>query len=184
MSELTVGSRYAKSLIDLAIEQKQLEEVNQDMELFVRTLKANHELQAVLSNPIISHDKKIKILDAVFAGKVGKATTAFFKIMITKSRSEVLYYTGQEFINQYNLKKNIVKAKVTSAVELSAANKKTITDLVKEAVGATSTIILETKVDPTLIGGFVLTVGDRQIDNSIANSLKKLKNEFAHGVVE
>ncbi len=184
MSELTVGSRYAKSLIDLAIEQKQLEEVNKDMELFVHTLKANHQLQAVLSNPIISHDKKIKILDAIFGGKVSKATISFFKIMINKSRGEVLFYTAQEFINQYNLKKNIVKAKVISAVELSAANKKNITSIVNEAVGKTSTIILETKVDPALIGGFVLTVGDKQIDNSIANSLKKLKNEFAHGVVE
>jgi F-type H+-transporting ATPase subunit delta len=184
MSELTVGSRYAKSLIDLAIEQKSLEEVRGDMELFVQTLKANHELQSVLSNPIISHDKKIKILDAIFAGKVGKATIGFFKIMINKSRGEVLYYTGQEFINQYNLKKNIVKAKITSAVELSEANKKTVTDLVKAEVGGNCSIILETKVDPTLIGGFILTVGDRQIDNSIANSLKKLKNEFAHGVVE
>jgi len=182
MSELTVGSRYAKSLIDLAIEQKSLEEVKKDMELFVHTLKVNHELQSVLSNPIISHDKKIKILDAIFGDKVGKATIGFFKIMINKSRGEVLYYTGQEFINQYNLKKGIVKARVTSAVELSAANKKTITDLVKAQIGGN--IVLETKVDPNIIGGFVLTVGDRQIDDSIATSLKRLKNEFAHGVVE
>ena len=184
MSELTVGSRYAKSLIDLAIEQNSLEEVRKDMDLFVNTLKVNHELQTVLSNPIISHDKKIKILDALFEGKVSKATIAFFKIMINKSRGEVLYYTGQEFINQYNLKKNIVNAKITSAVELSEANKKTVTELVKAEVGGDATIILETKIDPALIGGFILTVGDRQIDNSIANSLKKLKNEFAHGVVE
>ena len=184
MSELTVGARYAKALIDLAIEQKSLEEVNNDMEFFIRTLKSHHELQAVLANPIISHDKKIKILDALFAGKVNAATIGFFKIMINKSRGEVLFYTAQEFVNQYNLKKNIVKAKVISAVELSAANKKTVTDLVKAEVGGNATIILETKVDPSLIGGFILTVGDRQIDNSIATSLKKLKNEFAHGVVE
>jgi len=184
MSELTVGSRYAKSLIDLAVEQNSLEAVRGDMELFVQTLKTNHQLQTVLANPIISHDKKIKILDGLFEGKVSKATIGFFNIMINKSRGEVLFYTAQEFINQYNAKNNIVKAKIVTAVELSEANKKTVTDLVKAEVGGDCSIILETKVDPTLIGGFILTVGDRQIDNSIANSLKKLKNEFAHGVVE
>jgi len=184
MSELTVGSRYAKSLIDLAIEQNSLEEVKNDMDLFVHTLKANHELQTVLSNPIISHDKKLKILDAVFADKVGKATIGFFKIMVNKSRGEVLFYTAQEFVNQYNLKKNIVKARIVSAVQLSEANKKMVADLVKAEIGTDCSIILETKVDPALIGGFILTVGDRQIDDSIANSLKKLRNEFAHGVVE
>ena len=181
MSELTVGARYAKSLIDLAQDENILEEVKKDMELFIEVVKHNHELHAVLRNPIISHDKKVKILDAIFGGKVSKATVGFFKIMISKSRGEVLYYTAQEFINQYNAKKNIIKALVTSATPLSAANQKQIADLVAAEVGGD--IILQTKVDPALIGGFVLTVGDRQIDTSIASSLKKLKLEFAQKAV-
>jgi len=182
MSELTVGARYAKSLIDLAEEQKSLEAVKNDMELFVRTLKANTQLQAVLRNPIIPHDKKIKILDAVFSKEVGPAAIGFFKIMINKSRGEVLYYTAQEFINQYNAKKNIVKALVTSATPLSDDNKAKITALIQKEIGGN--IILQTKVDPSLIGGFVLTVGDRQVNTSIANALKKLKSEFAQKVIE
>ncbi|MEO6524867.1 MAG: ATP synthase F1 subunit delta [Mucilaginibacter sp.] len=181
MSELTVGARYAKSLIDLAQDENILEEVKKDMELFIDVVKQNHELYAVLRNPIISHDKKVKILDAIFGAKVSKATIGFFKIMVTKSRGEVLYYTAQEFINQYNTKKNIIKALVTSATPLSAANQKQIADLVAAEVGGN--IILQTKVDPALIGGFVLTVGDRQIDTSIASSLKKLKLEFAQKAV-
>ena len=181
MSELTVGARYAKSLIDLAQDENILEQVKGDMELFIGVVKHNHELFAVLRNPIISHDKKVKILDAIFGDKVSKATTGFFKIMISKSRGEVLYYTAQEFINQYNAKKNIIKALVTSATPLSAANQKQIADLVAAEVGGH--IILQTKVDPALIGGFVLTVGDRQIDTSIASSLKKLKLEFAQKAV-
>jgi len=177
MSELTVGARYAKSLIDLSQEENILEEVKNDMVLFIDVVKHSHELHAVLRNPIIAHAKKIRILDAIFGGKVSNATIGFFKIMITKSRGEVLYYTAQEFINQYNVKKNIVKALVTSATPLSEANKKQIAALVEAEVGGN--ILLETKVDPSLIGGFVLTVGDRQVDTSIANSLKKLKMEFA-----
>jgi len=177
MSELTVGARYAKSLIDLAEGENTLDEVKGDMEFFIRVIKANSELYAVLANPIISHEKKIKILDAIFEGKVNQATINFFKIMIDKRRGEVLYYTAQEFINLYNVKKNIIKALVVTATPLSETNKKQFTDIVTSQVGGN--IALQTKVNPDLIGGFILTVGDRQIDASIASDLKKLKADFA-----
>jgi F-type H+-transporting ATPase subunit delta len=180
MSELTVATRYAKSLIDLAVENKSLEETRKDMELFSQTLRANHELQAVLSNPIIAHNKKIKILEAVFGDKVSKVTDSFFRIMVNKSRSEILYPASKEFINQYNIIKHIVRAYVTSATPLSAENKKNV---VAELEAATKgTIELHTKVDPNLIGGFVLTIGDLQVDTSISSSLNRLKQDFARGV--
>jgi len=181
MSELTVASRYAKSLIDLAAEQKSVEDVKKDMELFYHTLKANPELKAVLANPIVSHLRKIKILDEIFSKKVSKVSIAFFKLMINKSRGEVLYTTAQEYVNMYDVKNNIVHANVVSAVELSAANKKAMVTDIESATGGT--VKLNAKVDPSLIGGFVLTVGDRQIDTSIANDLKKLKKEFARRVI-
>lgn len=180
MSELTVATRYAKSLIDLAQEENALEAIRKDMELFTQTLRASHELQAVLANPIIAHIKKIKILEAIFAGKIHKVTDSFFKIMINKSRSEVLYATAREFINQYNVIKNIVRANVVSATPLSEENKKKIVGELQDVTGGT--IELHAKVDPKLIGGFVLTVGDRQIDTSISSSLNRLKTDFARGV--
>ncbi|WP_158989276.1 ATP synthase F1 subunit delta [Mucilaginibacter sp. L196] len=181
MSEITVAIRYAKSLIDLAVEQKSLEAVNADMEFFVRTIKANSELNAVLVNPIIYHDKKVQILDAIFGGKVSPVTIAFFKLMVNKNRAEVLYPAAQEFINQYDIINNITKATVVSAAELSEANKKTI---VAEIEASTKGIVkLTAKVDPALIGGFILTVGDIQVDTSISSSLTKLKKEFSQAAV-
>ncbi|MDB5009724.1 MAG: synthase subunit delta, partial [Mucilaginibacter sp.] len=76
MSELTVASRYAKSLIDLAQEQKVLDEINNDMVFFLHTLKANPQLSAVLGNPIISHTKKLNILTDIFASRVNKLSIA------------------------------------------------------------------------------------------------------------
>ena len=180
MSEITVAIRYAKALIDLAIEQKALEKVKDDMELFVHTIKANPELHAVLANPIIHHDKKVKILDAIFGDKVSKVTILFFNLMVNKSRAEIIYPAALEFVNQYDVIKNITIATVVSATELSAANKKTIiTEIEADTKG---TVKLVTKVDPNLIGGFILTVGDRQLDTSISSSLSKLKKEFAQVV--
>lgn len=181
MSELTVAFRYAKSLIDLAGEQNTLEAIKQDMDLFVQTLKSNPQLQAVLRNPIISHDKKLNILKALFAGKVSKASESFFAIMVTKNRAEILFHTAQEFINQYNIKKHIVTATVVSASPLSEDNKQSMIAEVKKIIGGN--IVLQTKVDPSLIGGFILTVGDRQIDTSVATDLKRLKKDFAEATV-
>ena len=182
MSELTVASRYAKSLIDLAQEQNNLEAINNDMNFFLHTLKANPQLKAVLGNPIISQSKKIQILADIFSGKVDKLSISFFNIMVNKGRGEVLYATAQEFNNQYNIIKHITKATVVSATALSEANKSKLLDEVKAAVGGE--VILDAKTDSSLIGGFVLTVGDRQVDTSIANSLKKLKKDFAAGIVK
>jgi len=181
MSELTVAARYAKAIIDLAEEQKLVEPIKGDMELFLHTLKANPELKAVLANPIVSHSKKVKILDEIFASKVNKASLAFFKLMVNKSRGEVLYATAGEFINLYDIKKHIIHASVVSATTLSDANKQKMIADIQTATGGT--VKLDAKVDPSLIGGFVLTVGDRQIDTSIASDLHKLKKEFAHRVI-
>jgi len=181
MSEVTVAIRYAKALIDLATEQKALESVHKDMDLFVHTIKANPELNAVLANPIIYHDKKIKILAGIFGDKVSKVTIGFFNLMVNKSRAEIIYPAALEFVNQYDVVKNITTATVISATELSAANKKTIiAEIEAETKG---TVKLIARVDPNLIGGFVLTVGDRQIDTSISNSLARLKAEFAQVVI-
>jgi F-type H+-transporting ATPase subunit delta len=181
MSELTVAARYAKSLIDLAQEQKVVEVIKNDMELFHHTLKVNPELKAVLANPIVSHSKKINILEEVFSTKVNKVSIAFFKLMVNKSRGDVLYATANEYINLYDTKEHIIKATVVSATALSADNRKKMIADIQAATGGT--VKLEAKVDPKLIGGFVLTVGDRQVDTSIASDLRKLKKEFAQRVI-
>jgi len=98
--------------------------MKKDMELFHDTLKANPELKAVLANPIVSHTKKIKILDEVFSSKVNKASITFFKLMVNKGRGEILYATSKEYVNMYDIKNNIIHASVVSASVLSDANKK------------------------------------------------------------
>lgn len=181
MSELTVAARYAKSIIDLAGQQNLVEAINNDMQLFLHTLRKNPQLKAVLANPIVSHTKKINILEEIFSGKVNHLSISFYKLMINKSRGEVLFETANQYINQYNFINHIVKATVVTPTVLSAANKQKMIDEVQGATG--STVILDTKIDPSLIGGFVLTVGDRQIDTSIASDLKRLKKEFAHAAI-
>ncbi len=179
MSEIKAAGRYAKSIIDLSQEQNALEETKNDMVLFNKVVDESPELEAILKNPIVPLDKKTGILNGIFAGKVSKLTLSFFNIVINKGRSSILYGTSKQFIQQYDQIKGIVTADVTAASPLNAAAKEEIVHIVKKELGAKEVIINE-KTDDKLIGGFVLKVGDRQFDASIANRLNKLKKEFAH----
>ncbi len=181
MSELQVASRYAKSLIDLATEQKVLDQVQEQMLLFVQVCRENPELVAVLKNPIISLDKKAAVLQGVFGSKVHKIVNAFFVLMVNKGRSALLLPSAKAYIAAYQAIKGIVIAKVKAASALSDEAKKQIIALVK-SMGANE-VVLETTIDPATIGGFVLQVGDKQVDATLKTKLNKLKKEFEQKVV-
>lgn len=178
MSEIRVASRYAKALIDLAIERNELEQVKGDIDLFLAASKSNSELVAVLKNPIVPIDKKGKILKGLFGSQITKSTDSFFEIIVNKARAEVLFAMAKEFVNQYNEKKNILKAKVVSATALTEQATNEIISIVSKATG--KQIVLEKQVDDKLIGGFLLTVGDKQFDTSISKSLHNLKKSFSN----
>ncbi|HSI90771.1 MAG TPA: ATP synthase F1 subunit delta [Adhaeribacter sp.] len=176
MSDTRVASRYAKSLLDLALEKGTLEQVREDMELLDKTVQQNRDYRLMLKNPIIKHDKKLAILKAIFDGKVSPMTSLFLEIITRKNREAVLESMPQEFERQYNLINNIQTATVTTATPLDAALRDQFRELVARKTG--KTIQLEEKTDPSLIGGFVLTIGDTQIDDSIKSSLQRLRNKF------
>lgn len=175
------GARYAKSLIDLSTEQNALEEIKNDMVFFEQVVDDNSELEAILKNPIVPLDKKAGILNDLFGSKVHQITNSFLKLVVNKGRAAILFDTAKQFIAQYNAIKGIVTAEVTSAIALTDASKAEVVALVKKEIGANEVIVKE-KVDEKLIGGFILKVGDKQFDASIANGLNKLKKEFAQGV--
>jgi F-type H+-transporting ATPase subunit delta len=182
MSENKAASRYAKSIIDLSQESNSLEEVKGDMSLISQVIDENPELEAILKNPIVPIDKKIGILSNLFEGKVHAITISFLKLMVTKGRSAILFSASKQVVTQYNELKGIVTAEVTSATALTETSRAEIIAIVKKEANANQVVIKE-KVNADLIGGFVLKVGDKQFDASIANGLNKLKKEFAQGVV-
>ena len=175
------GARYAKSLIDLSTEQNALEEIKNDMVFFEQVVDDNSELEAILKNPIVPLDKKAGILNDLFGTKVHQITNSFLKLVVNKGRAAILFDTAKQFIAQYNTIKGIVTAEVTLAIALTDASKAEVVALVKKEIGANEVIVKE-KVDEKLIGGFILKVGDKQFDASIASGLNKLKKEFAQGV--
>jgi F-type H+-transporting ATPase subunit delta len=178
MVDSRAASRYAKSLLGLAIEKKALDSVHNDMVFFTKVVEENKNFALMLRNPVIPHDKKNEILSKIFKGKVHALTMSFFDIITRKNREPLLPSIAREIHTQYNEYKGISKATVTSATPLDANLRAEFETLVKKYSDLKQVELIE-KVDPSMIGGFVLKVGDRQIDASISNKLKALKVKFS-----
>lgn len=172
-----LASRYAKSLLDLAIEKGQLEQVFADMQWLHAVCKSNRDFVNMLRSPIIKADAKKKILGAVTAGKLSELTTAFNNLLITKGRESNLPEIVASFIAAYKAHKNIHIIKLTSATPLSDNVKKAIVAQVQKTTHFEH-IELEEKIDESLIGGFVLQVGDKLVDASVAYDLRAIAKQF------
>ncbi len=177
MSVGRIAVRYATPIIELAEEKKILDAVKADMESFKAVCEENRDFSLMLKSPIISHLKKADILRKVFSGKVNELTLQAFEIIAKKSRESMLEDIAAEFLHLYNIKKGLAEVSVTTSIELDADMKKAFEKLAKEITGKDP--VLTGKVDPDIVGGYILKVGDRQIDDSVSGQLKELKLKFS-----
>lgn len=172
-----LASRYAKSLLDLSLEKGELEAVYTDMQWLQAVCKSNRDFVNMLKSPVISSDKKEKILEAVTAGKISALTAAFNQLLAVKHRESYLPEITDAFIALYKSHKQIYIVKLTTATPVSEAVKNEIVSQVKKSSDMQH-IELETTVDDKLIGGFVLQAGDKMIDASIAYDLRQIARQF------
>jgi len=177
MADIKAASRYVKSLLSLAVEKGVLEQVHSDMRAFDKALGENRPLLVALRSPIIKHDKKKKILEALFRGRFNDLTLSFFRIITEKNRERLLPLIASEFHFAYNVHQNIGQATVVTAVPLDNDLRNEILSLAKKVVGKPS-VELKEEVDANIIGGFILNAGSQQIDSSIKHQLKILQLNF------
>ena len=155
MADSRAASRYVKSLLGLAIEKNVLDEVHNDMLMFSKVVEQNRNFELMLRNPIIKHDKKRDILEALFKTKVNPLTMAILDIITRKNREPLLPAIAREFHNAYNFHKGVSKATITTAIPLDAKLRAEFETMVKK-ISATKEVELIEKVDQSMIGGFVL----------------------------
>lgn len=178
MVESRAASRYAKALLELAIEQKVLDQVHEDMLFFTRTVDENRALLLMLQSPVVPHHKKYAVLHDLFQKRVHPITFSIFDIITKKNREGILYDIAKAFHEQYNVYNNIQVAQVITTFPLDEQLRARFKKLTEETTG--KKVELKEEVDPKLIGGFVLRVGDKQIDESIKHKLLKLQYDFNH----
>ncbi|MEQ9402582.1 MAG: ATP synthase F1 subunit delta [Cyclobacteriaceae bacterium] len=173
MSASRIASRYAKPILELARDKKVLENVKEDMESFTTLCRENRDFSLMLKSPIIPHIRKAEILSKVFKGKVNELTLQAFDLITRKSRESLLNDIAVEFLHLYNMEKGMQEVSITSSIELDAEQRKDFEELSRKITGKEP--ILQEKVDPSIIGGYLLKVGDRQIDQSVSGQLKNIK---------
>jgi F-type H+-transporting ATPase subunit delta len=173
---MIVANRYAKSLMELAIESHQLDAVRADMKTIEQVCAENREFELFLNSPVIKTDKKITVLNTLFKGKISDMTLSFLNLITSKHRESYIHNIATAFDEQYKVNKNIFTAVVTSAKGLDNTTKLKVIELLKSQMNGE--VELTEKIDANTIGGFILRVGDKQIDRTVARQLSNLKKEL------
>lgn len=167
--------RYAKAILEIADSNGNATKVNNDMKSIVETISANQELSDFLASPIIASDLKMNALSEVFSS-VESESKSLFKLLQENKRFEILLPIAEQFNTQYDVMNGIEIAKVTTAIPMDAALEAQV--LAKIGTISDKKITLQNTIDPSIIGGFILRIGDKQYNASVANRLQELRREF------
>ena len=176
MSGSRAAVRYAKAILSFALEQKNEVQVNDDMLLIANTIVDSKDLQLLLSSPVIKSVVKKDTIKEIFSSKVSSLTIGLVDLLIDNKRLSILEDVAKKYTILFDELKGIEVAKVTTAIPLTESLKKQVLSKVKEITGKEATI--ENNVNPDIIGGFILRIGDVQYDASVANKLQGLKRQF------
>ena len=168
--------RYAKAVLSLAIDKQNADEVNENMQLIASTIDGAKDLQIVLNSPVIKVDLKEKTLLSIFGSSINNISKGLIHQLIENKRLAILVDVAKQYTIIYDFHKGTQAAIVTSAIPLTDDLKEKILVKVKDIVGKKVTV--ENIIDPSIIGGFILRVGDQQFDASISGEMNDLRREF------
>ncbi len=168
--------RYAKAVLRFANEQNQATDVYKDMQSLLAVVSEHKELQTVLNNPTIKSEAKKKIINTIFDNKLDKITQGLLDTLISNKRLPIIANVASQYITLYDAHHGKQVAEVTTAVPLDEALSTLVLAKVKALTGKEA--IIKNNVNPDIIGGFILRIGDIQYNASIANKLSNLKREF------
>ena len=176
MKQSRVTIRYAKALLQLAIEQNTLEQSYNDMVLLDAVCTESKDLSLLLKSPIVKTDQKLSILKEIFESKLGEVSMVFINIITTKKREGLLALIASSFISLYKVHNKIETATVTTAAPLDEALRAEVISYIKKH--GDDNVELTEKVDEKIIGGAIIRMGDKQLDASVSKAISELRQTF------
>ncbi|MCL1822079.1 MAG: ATP synthase F1 subunit delta [Prolixibacteraceae bacterium] len=176
MNDGKISSRYAKALFEVAVDLEVPAEVCRDMREIEKICAESHEFALFLNNMLITKSHKAKMMRKIFDAKIQPLTLRFLLLTVEKSREPYLAGICRNFIDRYRKYRNIIPVSVTTAGELSPEAVGKIKQHLALQTGAT--IELSERINPAIIGGLILQIGDYQYDGSIARQLKRVKGDL------
>jgi F-type H+-transporting ATPase subunit delta len=177
MSSTRAAIRYAKAILEIASSKNVANEVSSDMFLIASTIKENAELDTFIQNPTIRVEVKQNALLEVFA-QTNAVTKSLFRLLYENKRFEILEAIALEYKKLSDEANGVEVAKVTTAIAMDSFLEAKV--LVKIATLSNKKITIENTIDPAIIGGFILRIGDKQYNASVANRLQVLKRELSN----
>jgi F-type H+-transporting ATPase subunit delta len=181
MIQSRVAQRYAKAVMEIAKEQKDLDRVIEDFRTLRGAIKGSHELRSFLISPVIDERTKEKILRSIFEGKISDTTARFVSLMTAKGRAAELPAIIDAFQTLLDRERNIVPATITTAVEMTAEQKGRLEEQIAQLSGRN--VRAEYRVDPALIGGFSARFEDTMIDASVRHQLERMRESLLAGSI-
>ena len=175
MSGTRAAIRYAKAILEIADSKKAASQVSADMALISSTINTNAELNTFIQSPTINVEQKESALLEVFAN-ANKIKKSLFRLLLENKRFEILDAIALEYNKLFDIMNGVEVAKVTTAIAMDAALEAKVS--AKIATFSDKKITIENTIDPSIIGGFILRIGDKQYNGSVANRLQVLKREL------
>ncbi len=166
--------RYAQALFSLAKEKHLQDVVLSDCKLLLNEFNQTEELFAIVKNPTINKDIKKRLFEKIFLHKIGKESMNFISLLLKKGREALLPTILESYNLLYNKEKNIIVAEVVSSKPL----KEHLINTIKEKLGGLGTVSLNEKIDPKIMGGFIIKIGDLQYDASVKKQINNVKRAF------
>ena len=167
--------RYAKAILETAVSSGKANQVNEDMKSIIAAVDSSADLNQFLASPIITSDLKMNALSEVFSS-VQAETKSLFRLLQENKRFEILVAIASQYNAQFDEMNDVEVANVTTAFPITADLEAQI--LAKAATISTKKLTIQNTVDPSIIGGFILRIGDKQYNASVSNRLQELKREF------
>jgi F-type H+-transporting ATPase subunit delta len=178
MSSTRAAIRYAKAILEIADSKQVASEVSTDMVLIEKTITSNPELSSFIHNPLITTETKKNVVSEVFNG-VNPVTKSLFQLLLDNKRFEILDGIATEYNKLFDNMNGLELAKVTTAIPMDAVLEAKVSAKIA-SISSSKKITIQNTVDPSIIGGFILRIGDKQYNASIADRLHRLKRELSN----
>ena len=165
-----IEKRYAEALIKISNEQKSIDKTQAELEQVAQFINSNLELKKFMNNPTMSSSDKKAVVEKIFKNQLEKNTISFLKLLIDKSRTNRLNGIVKEYIEMADAIRSCVNVEVTTAVDINKEQLSRIGQKFKEQYKSKE-IKVKHIIDPSIIGGVIVKIGDEMIDSSIKGKL-------------
>ncbi|ARA94333.1 MAG: F0F1 ATP synthase subunit delta [Bacteroidetes bacterium] len=179
MSDTIVARRYAQALYEQAREARQVEQIDEDVELIRQALADSRELVRLFESPVIPREKKQAVVNQLFGPRVQPLTLRFLTLLIEKEREGLFAAIVQAYRRLRDEQQGIVEAQARVAQPLAEDEEKKLREALEAITG--KRIRLRTEQDPSLLGGVVIRVGDTVYDGSVRHQLRTLREKLEQG---